>query len=327
MDVLLTGATGFIGRNLLKFLLSKKIRVYCIVRNINKFTELFEPSDFIKPIEGDLLDDSIYLKLPLSVDVVIHLAAMLGKWNVNEEKIMKANLDTTVSLLDWFYSSEGKHFIFISTPGVQGFGHKLAKETEPNNPRGIYEKTKVLAEEAIKNGNFRSKQNWTIIRPDFVYGPGDMRRIKLYKWIRKRQWIRIGNGKSHLRPTHVYDVCKAICICLQNPKTYFQIFNIGGPEIASCDDYVNTIAEILGVKISAVRMPTFLAIMMANFLECFSKITNTKAIFTKSQVEFLTQHHATDISKIRNTLGFTPTVDLKTGMDETLNWAKKNYLI
>ncbi|MCK4815187.1 hypothetical protein KA005_05410 [bacterium] len=66
---------------------------------------------------------------------------------------------------------------------------------------------------------------------------------------------------------------------------------------------------------------------MTNIFECFSKITNIKAIFTKSQVEFLTQNHATDISKIRGELAFTPIIDLNTGMDETLNWALEEYLI
>ncbi|MCK4815186.1 hypothetical protein KA005_05405, partial [bacterium] len=68
------------------------------------------PLDLVKTIEGDLLDGSTYFKLPKSVEGKIHLAALLGEWNVNEQKIMKANVGTTVSLLDWFYSSNSKHF-------------------------------------------------------------------------------------------------------------------------------------------------------------------------------------------------------------------------
>ena len=328
MNVLLTGATGFMGKHLIDLLISKEIRIYCVVRDVSKISKSLKSSGLIQVIKGDLFNDSTYFKLPKSATALIHLAALLGEWHYNDEKVIETNVGITERLLEWFYSSNAKHFLFLSTPGVQGFGQKLARESDPYNPRKkIYEKSKVLAEEKIRNFHFQSYQNWTILRPDFVYGPGDIRRTRLYRRIKKRLWLKIGDGKSVLRPTHVHDVCRAIYDCLQNANAYSQIFNVGGPELITIERYIDTITDIHGVKLLPLRLPTFLVLNAAIALEKFARITNTKPIATKSEVEFLTQDHGTDISKIRKSLGCNPRIDLRTGMQETLSWAKNHDLL
>jgi len=233
----------------------------------------------------------------------------------------------TQRLLEWFCSSNCKHFVFISTPGVQGFGHKLATETEPYNPRDIYERTKSSSEKMIQTHKFKPGQNWTIIRPDFVYGPEDSRRLKLYKRIEARQWIRVGKGNSVFRPTYVTDVCRAVYKCLQNDRAYSQIFNVAGPELVSCDEYIAVIARLLDVKLLPLRLPISVFMIGAVFFEWIAKAFHTRPFFTKSQIEFLTEDHGTSISKIRNLLGFTPAIDLENGMKKTLTWAKEQNLL
>lgn len=327
VKILLTGATGFIGKNLLRFLISKGFQVFCVVRDVDKLLKLEEPAELIQIIEGDLNDSSTYAKLPKSISVVIHLAALLGDWKINEDKIIKTNIEMSERLLNWFFSSGCKQFIFISTPGVQGFGYKLAKETDPYNPRDIYEKTKVVTEEMIQDFNFKPDQNWTIIRPDFVYGPEDKRRIKLYKKVKAHRWIKIGKGDSVLRPTFVTDVCRAIIVCLENPMAYSQIFNVAGPQLITSEQYIDTISKVLRANLLPLRFPSFLIMVGASFFERVASLTYTKPLFTKSQVNFLTQDHGTDVSKIKDLIGFIPTIDLEKGMQETLTWAEKEKLL
>lgn len=327
MNVLLTGASGFIGKNLCAYLKSKGIKVIFVVRDKAKLRDAGEIVGGSQLIEGDLNEPCTLAKLPENIDVVIHAAARLGEWKADKRLIMQANVQVTENLLGWFSRSQCKQFVFISTPGVQGFGHKLAKETAPYHPRGVYEESKVLAEEKIRNYRFTTGQHWTIIRPDFVYGPGDMRRLKLYKRIMRRQWIRIGSGTSVIRPTYVEDVCRAVYICLKNPKAYSQVFNVGGAELISSEDYIKTIAGILGVKPLPLRIPTALAKIGAEASECLAKMTNTNPIVTKGQIEFLIQDHGTDISKIKEVLGCEPTTSFDAGMRSTLSWAREKNLL
>jgi UDP-glucose 4-epimerase len=65
----------------------------------------------------------------------------------------------------------------------------------------------------------------------------------------------------------------------------------------------------------------------AAFAEWIAKASNTRPFFTRSQIEFLTEDHGTDISKIEKLLGFTPAIDLENGMKKTLVWAKGQDLL
>ena len=327
MNVLLTGAAGFIGRNLCAYLKKNGIEVTCVVRDKSKLLDAGQTGNCAMVVEGDLSEPSTLAALPENADVLVHSAARLGEWGADARLIMQANAEVTGNLLKWFSRTLCKHFLFISTPGVQGFGHKRAKETAPYHPRGVYEESKVLAEEGVRNNCYASGQHWTIIRPDFVYGPGDVRRIALYKRIMGRKWIKIGNGRSVIRPTYVGDVCRAVYMCLENPRAYSQVFNVGGAELMSSEAYLTAIAGILGVKLLPLRIPTAVSEIGAAASEWLATITKTKPMVTKGQIAFLTQDHGTDISKIREVLGFEPTMGFDEGMRRTLSWAREKNLL
>ena len=327
MKILVTGGTGFIGGHLLNFLPTKAKEIYCVVRDPSKLASATMPSHRIKIIQGNLTDRSTYSKFPEPIDIVIHLAASLGKWDIEESHIIENNVTVTELLLKWFKKGNGKQFIFISTPGVQGLGYKLAEEAAPYRPRGLYEISKAAAEKKVINYSYHPGQFWTILRPDFVYGPGDRRRIKLYRKIKNRHWLKIGIGKSVLRPTFVEDVAHAICGCLDQKNARDQIFNVAGPELISADDYANTIAKIFNVKIPPLRIPACILEFAGALFESGARIMGTQPFMTRSQVEFLTQDHGTDTSKIRQYLGFSPQVCFEQGMRRTLTWACKNKLL
>lgn len=327
LRVLLTGAAGFIGRNLFDKMCSEGMQVDCIVRDPSRLLSSCPGIDPSAVIVGDLNDTSVYSKLSKDYDVLVHSAGRLGAWRVPLDSIMRDNVGATEKILSWFSDSDCKHLVFMSTPGVQGFGFRSAKEGLPYNPRGAYEQSKVLAERKISGCCLKRGQHWTILRPDFVYGPGDLRRIPMYKRIGAGCWINIGSGSSVLRPTYVDDVCEAVSLCSGNPRSYSNIFNIGGPRVVSAGEYVATIAKALDARIPKVRMPTLLAMMGAYIFELIAVMTGTKPLAARSQVQFLTRDHGTDISKARELLGFVPKVDLVEGIRRTLSWAGDRGLL
>ena len=327
IKVLITGASGFIGSHLLQLLLARGYSVVCVVRDPLQLVTTEIPSARLEVIKGDLNLESTMQQLPPAIDVVIHLAALLGDAEAEGQELTKSNVEMTGRLLQWFSLSEGKQFIFVSTPGVQGLGHRTARESDPYNPAGLYEKTKMLSEVRLQNYPVRPQQYWTIVRPDFVYGPGDTRRIRLYRKIRKRQWIKIGKGDAVVRPTYVLDVCEALLLCINNPMAFSRIFNVAGPELVSVDSFINTIARLLDVRLFPVRLPTAAFRAAAAILEPLARWTGSQSVFTQSQVSFLTRDHGTDISEIKKQLGFCPKTSFEEGMGRTLRWAKEVSLL
>lgn len=323
----MTGASGFIGRHLAAGLLREGVSLSCVVREPAKIADLRLLGRTLEVIPGDLIHRATLEKLSDGIDICIHIAASLGSWGAREAAILQSNVFVTQHLLDWFSQSSGRQFLFVSTPGVQGFGRKAAVETDPYAPRGIYEISKVLAEKRVRCQRLRAGQHWTIVRPDFVYGPGDTRRIRLYRRISRRQWVRIGSGDALMRPTHVRDVCAAILACVGNPRAYSQTFNIGGPARVSVDQFADTIARLSGVELPPVRLPAAWFELAATVLEWLARRRKRPPLFSKSQVAFLTQDHATDITRIQEGIGFTPRISFDDGMRETLQWARDQNLL
>lgn len=327
MKVLITGAAGFIGQHLLRSLQPICQEIHCVIRDPSKWRHPALAANQLELIEGDLAERRTYDQLPSRVDAVVHLAASLGSWDMRESSIMADNAVATQQLLDWFKRAAARQFIFVSTPGVQGFGHRLAKEDLPYAPRGLYEISKAVAEKRVTHCPLNPEQYWTILRPDFVYGPGDYRRLKLYRRIKSRRWFRIGDGCSVLRPTFVEDVAEAIVRCIGDHAAQNQIYNVAGPELLTVDEYIQAIATSLGVKLPGLRIPVGLLNMAATLCEAGARISKSQPIMTRSQVEFLTQDHGTAIGKIHRHLGFTPRVNFEQGIQQTIAWANQNNLL
>ncbi|AQV01266.1 NAD-dependent epimerase/dehydratase family protein [Desulfococcus multivorans] len=327
MKILVTGGTGFIGMHFLKILAAKSHKVYCVVRNPSALDSACFVGQGFNVIMGDLTDTGTYPRLPKDIDIVVHMAAVLGAWGIAESHVLANNVTATELLLDWFGRSKGMQFVFVSTPGVQGLGHQCAPETAAYHPRALYEISKVIAEKRVINHHYRPKQFWTILRPDFVYGPGDRRRIRLYSKIKNRLWIRFGSGGNVLRPTFVEDAARAIYACIGHPGARRRVFNVGGPELITVQAYTDTIAKLLDVKIPELRVPVPVLKLAGAFFEAWAEPTGTQPFMTRSQVDFLTRDHGTDIDSIRRHIGFSPNVEFEEGMRRTLEWASKTHLL
>ena len=191
----------------------------------------------------------------------------------------------------------------------------------------MYERTKCEAEKLV----LESYKNWnppvTIIRPDFVYGPGDLRRLPLYRTIRDKRFLIVGNGKSFLHPTYIDDVIHGFHLVTSNPVAFGQIYNLAGPALVTAEDYVKTIAQLLKVSPPRFSIPKTVALAVAWASEAFSKINAKEPFITRSKVEFLTDNHGSDTSKAESQLGYRPRVEFQDGMRQTIDWYHDRRLL
>jgi len=325
MKILITGGSGFIGRHLIVSMAKKGAHVRVLTRRHNSGNEF--GNIVVEPIRGDLANRDSLRRAVDGVDIVYHLAAQIGKWGVPEERYYASNVRGTRNLLDACLQSSVGQFVFCSTPGVQGKGHVRAQECLPYNPPYIYERTKCEAEKLVLKFHRDHRLPVTILRPDFVYGPGDLRRLPLYRAVKNGKFFIIGNGKSFLHPTYIDDVIQGFHLVAGNPVAFGRIFNIGGPHLVTVGEYVGSIARSLDVPNPRMKIPAALALATAAGCEALSRITGREPYITRSKIEFLTKSHGTDISNAQTELGYRPGYALQEGLRRTIDWYRDHRLL
>lgn len=324
MLVLLTGATGFVGGHCAEALIEAGHKVRATARNPEKVRPLTEKGADVRL--GSLSDTGFLREVCEGVDVAVNMAGKLGGWGVREEELKLANITITKKLVSAAEQQGVRQFIHCSTPGVVGMSG-VAPEDCPYCPMGLYEKTKVEAEEFVLSRRGRSDMAVTVIRPDFVYGPGDKHKLRLFQAVKRRRFPLIGGGKSLLHPTYVTDVTQGLLLMLGNNKAYGEVFNIAGAAPVSVHDLVDAVSHSLGIGKKPINVPSSIAISGALACEAMAKLLHKPPPITLQQVRFFTTDHASDITKARCVLGYMPAVDVRQGIGRTVAWYEDNGLI
>lgn len=229
LEITITGAGGFIGRNLVKYLSSKNHKITGIVRE----NPPFELDKNVKWLSCDLRENN---KEELSGDVLIHLAATRQHFK-GKQYIVENNIETTKNVLK--FSSHFKHFIFASST--------LAK-----NPIDPYSESKKECEEMIKE----SEINYTILRIGPVFGKGDKTNLtKIIQMINNGKRITLpGGGNQKIQPTFIEDVLFAINSIILNEKFFKKILVIAGKAI-KLNEFVEVSSKILKKNVKKIGIP------------------------------------------------------------------------
>ena len=308
MKILVTGATGYIGRNFIEYLLGAKQRndeLTVLLRN-DRFNF---GSHGIHLIEGDLMslrqDDFKNKKF----DVVIHFAALMAdKDNLPSLEFEKVNVEGSKNLILATQQCDIKQFILISTVGVYGATTKdpIKEDAKYGNHLSPYEASKVGAE--IISSEICQKFNipLTILRLGLMYGEG-----MTYGWpnvvdsIRKRQMRIIGDGKPLIQLSYIRDIIEGIMVALGNQSAFGSTFNLSGDDVCSISEVFNTIADILEMphpgKVSFT--PLYLLSQGLVYLPDFLKSSKLKLI-TPHRVGFFSKNHVYSVEKARRVLNF-----------------------
>lgn len=267
-NILVTGASGFVGRALIKYLsLSWKGQIHAVSRQavdfpagVNRFL-----TDFTKS------DQSLTSALE-SVDIVVHLAARahLLKDSVADPLycFREVNVDATLRLASLAVETGMKRFVFISSIGVYGGSSTTAfNEQTSCNPHTDYAVSKLEAEQQLMQLAEKLNFELVIIRPVLVYGdnaPGNFG--KLVKLISKTPILPFGLVDNRRSFISVDRLAVFICLCAQHPNAANQDFVIADNPSISTLVLINSIAEALGEKAIQLPIPVFLMKLMAKLL-------------------------------------------------------------
>jgi len=325
MNVLVTGATGFIGRHLVIALLKKGHKVYAITRDIKKEEVLKKVGVLV--INADITDKkSLDKLLEYNIDAAFHLAGVLGNYNVKKDVYWKVNVEGTRNLFIVLAKNKTRLIHISSTLVIGKIGKYPANEQTRVRPSNLYERTKYEGEK-IALGFLHVGMPVTIIRPEFVYGPHDIHLLSLFRVVRDKKFIFIGSGKNYVQPTYIDDLIEGLLLCLERNETIGRVYILAGAKYVTIKEFIGEIANYFNIKPPKLHLPPLFAKLLAVCFEILAKFWPFDPPLTRSRVKFFTQNHFFDISRAKRDIGYKPKVSLAEGIKNTIDWYKENKFI
>ena len=297
MRIFIAGAEGFIGSFLAKTL---EAEGHHVIRHVWSR-------------DGNLDSGAI----PEQSDVIINCAGRLGGQDSSESEMEEANANLP-AVLGRFCIERNSRLIHLSTPGVVGL-HPDSTEKDAYAPWGCYEETKARGERALLELGM-SNGFLTILRPDFVYGPGDRHKLALFRQVSKGWFPLIGRGDTKLRPTYVGDACRAVLAALPGGLLNGGLYNIGGPRVVTMRKLVESISSTMEVGVRFIGLPRFLF----RFLLLLGPLKPPS--LSGSRYRLFGEDHFVSISKASDS-GFIPKTSLEDGLRTTVKWYGESGLL
>jgi dihydroflavonol-4-reductase len=319
---LVTGATGFIGENLVNALLRKGYSVTCLVRSTSDTRSLQKLP--VRLVVGSLENPDPLRKEIQGLRVVFHIAGLTKA--PNREQFFRTNQTGTLRLLEILTGIDSGSFRFVhvsslAAAGPSEVGRSLT-EKDDSNPVSWYGESKLESEmEVLKYANAFPV---TILRPSAVYGPGDRDIYLIFRMIRRGCLFSPGRFNRYFNLIHVDDLNDALIKAGELDTPSGEIFYISHPEIHTWEAVGRVIAEELGTRYHQVSLPQWLALAAGLAGTIWSLLSGrTVALNIQKVRELLQPSWTCDMSKAHDVLGFNPVIDLRTGVRKTIHWYRQ----
>jgi nucleoside-diphosphate-sugar epimerase len=324
---LVTGATGFVGGHFVESCAQRGIAVNTISRPASDASLLDRPG--VTVFRGDFADPAVLTKALADVEVVVHCAAKVGDWGPLEE-FRAVNVEALRRLLDACKGRPLTRFVQLSSLGVYEARHHYGTdETEPlpQNHQDAYAKTKVESEELALRYQREAGIPVVLLRPGFIYGPRDRTVLpRLIEALRKKQVPYFSGGRRALNTIYVGNLVDAIFLAIENPSAVGQAYNLTDGEFVSKRQYIDTVADGMGLPRPGRSVPLWLALFLAGIMERRARRRGDLEAprLTRARVKFLGLNLDYSIEKAKRELHYQPRVSFAEGMRRTLAWYRQN---
>lgn len=325
MKIIVTGATGFIGREIVSELSGKNFQIYQIGNsNIN-----------LKPAEAEFFKIDITnfenvceLKKLVEVDVVIHSAGLAHQFgNIKKEKFQKTNVEGTRNILELAVTLKVKHFVLISSTAVYGTEKKLGKdvkvidENSACRPQTFYAESKLEAERQAIEICERNNINLTIFRLAPVIGEGNAGNVaRLIEAIDKQRFVWVGKGQNFKSLIYKKDVAKACVKILLKKKKGVEIFNLAAKPVLM-RDFVAEAAQNLNKKIPGFSVPPTLLKKLFQLNQKTLKIQKIQKI--SETVEKWLSDDVYSCDSFAKEYDFKPETSISAALEKQIVWYRK----
>jgi len=304
--VILTGATGFVGKALAESLIKSGHEVIALVRTVST---ALNPS--IKQIQFDLtIIDRLNIKSFDTGAILIHAAARAHVMHDSSIdplfEYRKVNRDATIELAKLASRSGARRFIYLSSIKVNGEQTTcggVCKAEDLPTPKDAYGISKYEAEQGLLEIAANTRLEVVIIRPPLVYGPGVKGNFySMMQVVKKGFPLPLGAVNNERSLVALDNLIDLIITCIDHPAAASQVFLASDGEDLSTTELLRGVAKAAGVSSRLIPVPVSVLMFMASLL---GKKEIAQRILGSLQV---------DISKTRDLLGWTPPLTVEEGL-------------
>ena len=315
---LVTGATGFTGGHLALRLRRLGHPVRALVRAGSELTHLRAAG--VELIEGDLRKAADVARAAAGVERIYHIAAVFRTAGHPDSFYRDVNLCGTENVLEAAARHDVGRTVHCSTIGVHGDVKEIpCTEDSPFNPGDIYQETKLEGELAARRA-FESGLPGVIFRPAGIYGPGDLRFLKLFRMVHSRSFRMFGSGETLWHPIYIDDLVEGIRLCGEHPAALGRTYILAGRRWVTLNELVTGIAQTVGARPPQGHLPFWPLAAGAAFCEALCKPLGIDPPLHRRRVAFFIKNRAFSIERARTELGFDPAVPVEEGLVRTAAW-------
>jgi nucleoside-diphosphate-sugar epimerase len=325
--VLVTGATGFLGGHLARRLASDSdTEVRVLVRRNSNSASLRDLG--VEVVIGDLKDRATLRSAVSEVNTVYHVAASYRTENLPRKDMWRTNVKGTQDLLEVSEEAGAQRFVHCSSVGVHGsVENPPATEESLLNPGDYYQQSKAEGEILARDFGKNRSLPVVVFRPAGIYGPEDLRFLKLFKAIKSGVFRMIGSGEVLYHMVYVEDLVDGILLCGASEQATGEVFILASERPYTLNSITKAIAETLGVELSSFRIPATPVYLASMLCEFACRPFGIHPPLYRRRVDFFRKTRAFSIEKAQRVLEFSPQVGLEEGLRRTADWYREKGLL
>lgn len=319
MNILVTGATGFLGSHLTIALLTQGHQLTLLGRDFTALQPQLAAG--ATGVRADLRDRTAVIAACAGMDWVYHVGALSTAWGKWED-FYQTNVEGTRAVVDGCLQHGVRRLVYVSSPSVifDGRDHYECDESYPypQHFSSAYAATKKMGEDLV-NAACQQGLPTVILRPKAIFGAGDRALLpRLIERARQGRLPQIGNGHNLVDLTYVENVVHALLLAAQAEAAVGKTYFITNGEHCPLWPTIRTVLTRLHFATKLRRLPVGAALLIARLLELNAQRTGREPLLTRYTVGILARTQTYDIRAAQRDLGYQPLVSVAEGLERTL---------
>ncbi len=326
---LITGANGFVGSHLCKYLDSIGIPVHALILAGSSKENILLPH--VEIFEGNVCQKESLIEPLKGVSHVFHLAAITSDW-ASDEAFDQVNVVGTKNLFHASMNQKVERFLFVSSISVHQYtGISNGTEDLPLNGNiNGYAKSKIECEVFLKNQS-QYKNYVTIIRPGLMpFGPGDRLSMGgLIKALKKNQFAYINKGESKMCFSYIENLVVGMVLANTHPNSTGEVFILSDDDTLTWKEFTEVLAHKIGVKPPELSLPYTILVPFTWVLETIYSIfkISTPPPLTFYRISVPRKDLVFLNHKAKKILGYNPRIRFTEAIETTIQCFKKEGLV
>ncbi len=327
MKILVTGASGFTGGALAKAHARRGDEVVALVRDPESAAARGLAAEGITLAKGDIREADAVARAAQGVGLIQHIAAVYRTAGHRDDYYHAVNDGGVANVITAAQRHGVGRVVHCSTIGVHGHVSEVpAHEDSAFNPGDIYQRSKLAGENrfraAVENG-----LPGVIFRPAAIYGPGDLRLLKIFRGVQRGRFPMFGDGQTTYQLVYIDDLVDGIIACGTHPAAVGQTFILCGEGWVTLDTFVGLVAAATGGRTPRVHWPMWPLLTAARVCETVCRPLGVAPPLHVRRCEFYVKSRAFTNERAREMIGFAPKVSLREGAYRTAAWYAEQGLI